>query len=238
MEELIDEPLFFNYTFELADGTSKTFAIQLDPNNLSLIKTQEAEPPAWTRLEVSQCPNCPLNASEHPYCPIALNLNDITSFFSDLFSYEMAKVTIETPDRTYMKHVAIQDALSSLMGIVMVTSGCPILDKLRPLVRNHLPFATIKENLFRVISMYFMAQYMKQRAGLEPEWSLDGLVEIYEEIKVVNQALCERMGLLFEKDANLNAIVILNCLAEFASLSIKQGMLDEFEDLFSAYLKP
>jgi hypothetical protein len=110
------------------------------------------------------------------------------------------------------------------------------MDKLRPMVRNHLPFATIRENLYRVISMYFMAQYMRKRSGLEPDWTLDGLDQIYEEIKVVNQAFCERMGRLFEKDANLNAIVILNCLAEFASISIKQGMLDDYEQIFAAYL--
>lgn len=237
MENLYDEALFFNYTFELEDGTLKTFDIELDPNTLSLLTKHDKPSSSWTKLDVNQCPNCPLTVDTHPHCPVAMNMSDITEFFDGLFSYEMAKVTIQTPDRSYIKHVAIQDALSSLMGIVMVTSGCPVMDKLRPLVRNHLPFATIKENLFRVISMYFMAQYMKKRANLTPEWDLDGLAEIYEEIKVVNQAFCERMGRLFEKDANLNAIVILNCLAEFASLSIKQGMLDEFEDLFSAYLK-
>lgn len=236
MEELIFDELFFNYTFELEDGTVKSFRIELNPDNLSIINTHQNDSPAWTYLEQSQCPNCPLSTQTHRYCPVAQNMDDITSFFSGLFSYEIAKVTIKTPDRTYIKTVAIQDALSSLMGIVMVTSGCPVMDKLRPMVRNHLPFATIRENLYRVISMYFMAQYMRKRSGKDPDWTLDGLDHIYEEIKVVNQAFCERMGRLFEKDANLNAIVILNCLAEFASISIKQGMLDDYEEIFKAYL--
>lgn len=235
MESLNDDTLFFNYTFVLDDGTSKSFSIDLDPNTLA-IQIEHTTFPEWARLEVSQCPNCPLDKETTPYCPIALNMQYITEFFSDLFSYEIADVTIETPDRTYKKRVAIQDSLSSLMGIVMVTSGCPVLDKLRPMVRNHLPFASVKENLYRVISMYFMAQFMRSRKNLEPDWTLDGLADIYDEIKIVNQSFCERLGRLFEKDANLNAIVILNCLAEFASLSIKQNLLDEFEPLFQAYL--
>jgi len=236
MEELNFNELFFNYQFELEDGTNQSFKIELNPDNLSIIDRHQNKSPNWTLLEQNQCPNCPLSTETHKYCPVAQNMDDITSFFSGLFSYEVAKVTITTPDRTYVKSVAIQDALSSLMGIVMVTSGCPVMDKLRPMVRNHLPFATIRENLYRVISMYFMAQYMRKRNGLEPDWSLDGLDLIYEEIKVVNQAFCERMGRLFEKDANLNAIVILNCLAEFASISNKQGMLDDYEEIFGAYL--
>ncbi len=236
MHLLDDEQLFFEYTFVLDDGTKATFSMDLDPDTLAL-KTQHRVFPEWTRLEVSQCPNCPLNKESSPYCPVALNMNDITSFFSSLFSYDMADVTIVTQHRMYKKRVAIQDSLSSLLGIVMATSGCPVLDKLRPMVRNHLPFATIKESLYRVISMYFMAQFMRSRHGLEPDWSLEGLADIYDEIKIVNQSFCDRLGRLFDKDANLNAIVILNCLAEFASLSIKQDLLDDFEQLFSAYLK-
>ncbi|TNE74703.1 hypothetical protein EP331_01040 [bacterium] len=235
MESFEDEKLYFNYTFVLEDGTSKSFTIDLDPDTLD-IQVEHSTFPDWTRLEVSQCPNCPLTKEVTPYCPIALNMKHITEFFSGLFSYELADVTIVTPDRIYKKRVAIQDSLSSLMGIVMVTSGCPVLDKLRPMVRNHLPFASIKENLFRVISMYFMAQYMRSRKSLKPDWTLEGLADIYDEIKIVNQTFCERLGRLFEKDANLNAIVILNCLAEFASLSIKQNLLEDFESIFSAYL--
>ena len=53
----------------------------------------------------------------------------------------------------------------SLIGIYMVTSGCPIMDKLRPMARFHLPFASTEETIYRAISTYLLGQYFLEQKG-------------------------------------------------------------------------
>ena len=75
---------------------------------------------------------------------------DIIHSFKDSISYEEVEVFITTKARTYMKRTTLQKGLSSLLGIYMVTSGCPTMEKLKPMVRYHLPFATEEETKYRV----------------------------------------------------------------------------------------
>lgn len=58
-----------------------------------------------------------------------------------------------TEERTYSKDTLLQQGLASLLGIVMTTSGCPVLEPLKPMVRFHLPFATLTETVYRMVSM-------------------------------------------------------------------------------------
>lgn len=226
----------FTYTFSFENGSAKSFNVTLSKDTLSYQPHSSAPPPDWARLEVEQCPNCPLDVKEHKHCPVAANLHEVTDFFKTFFSYEKAEVSISSTERTYAKHVSVQEALSSLFGIIMSTSGCPILDQLRPLVNTHLPFATIKESLYRSVSMYLTAQFFRMRNDLEPDFSLEGLSKIYSDISVINHSFCDRLGVAFKKDANVNAVIILNCFAEFATISIDSNLLDEMESMFKPYL--
>lgn len=227
----------YTYTFRLADGTEKQFAVQMDPRTLSLMSAPRASYPEWTALSFHQCPNCPLSQEEHPRCPVAASLVDLVEFFKALASYEEVDVQIESYQRRYTKHTSVQQAVSSLLGIYMVTSGCPVLDRLRPMVRFHLPFATIEETAYRAISMYLMAQYFRRKRGLRPDWELDGLVAIYEAVQTVNQTFFQRLRHLQGKDASANALIILDCFAGYVTFSIDAGLLDEVECLFAGYLE-
>ncbi|MEK7768273.1 MAG: hypothetical protein AAB286_00960, partial [Pseudomonadota bacterium] len=106
----------------------------------------------------SHCSNCPLGDSVE-YCPVAVNLSRVVETFRDNNSFEQTSVTVEAPERTYSKNVQLQKGISSLIGMIMVTSDCPIMDNLRPNARFHLPFATSMETFYRTVSMYFTAQY-------------------------------------------------------------------------------
>ena len=90
-------------------------------------------------------------------------------FLGHAFSYEEVDVRISTDERSYVKHTTMSEALSSLLGVYMVTSGCPIMDKLRPMVRFHLPMASSEETTFRAIAMYLVAQYFRARHGQDPD---------------------------------------------------------------------
>jgi hypothetical protein len=224
------------YVVDFLDGQQLVIPLDLDPSTLALRQNVES-PPEWTKLEFEQCPNCPLDPEAHEYCPIAVNMSGALMVFNDYLSYEMVNVTIETSDRRYQKKVALQDAVSSLIGIIMATSGCPVMDHLRPMVRTHLPFASRTESVYRVISMYLMAQYFRKQRGMEPDWDLKHLVELYDEIGKVNHAFSNRMFAQYEKDANINALVILKYVAELLTGSLQNNNLDNMESIFATWLK-
>ena len=216
----------------------KSFDIALDAKTLEVVNQKPAAYPEWTALSCCKCVNCPLDEAEHPVCPVAANLVEVVGFFNESISYEEVSVQIETEERTFAKDTTVQKGVSSLLGILMVTSGCPVLDKLRPMVRFHLPFATPRETTYRAVAMYLMAQYFISRRGQEPDWELKDLVGLYGEVQKVNQGFGERLRQIAAEDASPNALIILDCFANYIVLSIDEDMLSDFEVLFDAYLEP
>ncbi len=124
----------------------------------------------------------------------------------------------------------------------MVTSGCPVMDKLRPMVRFHLPFASIEETTYRSLSMYLFAQYFLKAQGKIPDWDLRRLNKLYEDASLVNLGLSERFRKIDIKDSSLNAVAALDCLAQSVSFSLgdlSTEMLDQLgllSSLFKAYI--
>jgi hypothetical protein len=226
-----------NYKFTFKDGSIKEVSVQLDSKTLAIKPKARSSYPEWTRLTHSQCPNCPLKEDKHPQCPIAANLVDLIGLFKDHVSYEKVQVEVSTPPRTYSKLTPLAEAISSLIGIYMVSSGCPILDKLKPMVRTHLPFATWEETLYRMLSAYLMAQYFLYKEGREPDWHLDKITAISNEINIVNQAFCERLHEIHLRDATLNAVVQLDCFANLTGTFVKENRINEIQAFFDAYLK-
>lgn len=226
-----------NYKFTLKDGTVREVSIQLDSKTLSMVPKPRESYPDWTKLSHSQCPNCPLNEKTHPRCPIAANLVDLIGFFKESISYEKVRVEVTTPERTYSKETALAEGISSVIGIYMVTSGCPIMDKLKPMVRTHLPFASWEETLYRMITVYLLAQYFLYRSGKKADWPLKNIGNISEQINIVNQAFCGRLQETHLRDAALNAVVQLDCFANLTASFVAEDRIDEMKPFFDAYLK-
>jgi hypothetical protein len=224
------------YVFEFSDGKILEVPLALEPSTLRL-QRDSANPPEWTYLDFEQCPNCPLDSDKHPRCPIAVNISDTLMVFNDFLSYEVVNVRIETAERIFQKQVALQDALSSLIGVIMATSGCPVMDHLRPMVRTHLPFASKNESVYRVISMYLMAQYFRSKRGMSSDWELDKLKSLYEDIGIVNHAFSKRMFAQYAKDANINALVILRYVAELLTGTLENNNLESLEGMFEAWFQ-
>jgi hypothetical protein len=230
--------LNFKYRFNFENGKTTEFTIQLRRNDLGLVAEPGAsQPPEWTRLEFNQCPNCPLRKETHPYCPIAVNVVDVVNFFKDVISYEKTYVTIETDSRTYIGKVSVQEGIKSLMGLFMATSGCPVMDKLRPMAATHLPFPTIEESIYRLLSMYLLAQYFVLKDGGHPDWEMKKLLDICNEIQTVNRSFFKRIKQQGVKDASLNAIVALDSFATYTASSLEDNNLDEMRELFKGYLR-
>jgi hypothetical protein len=236
MERMGEDTIHFRYHFRWANGDEREFDVHLEEKTLNLLATHEGTPPDWARLEYCQCPHCPLKSESTPWCPVALNLAALLKSFDTNVSHEEVEVTVEAPERTYTKRVAVQKGLSAMVGIYMVTSQCPIMEKLKPMVRSHLPFATPEETLYRTLSMYLSAQYFLQKEGKTPDWSLEGLMHVFDDVKKVNKAMSQRLSGVLDKDAGLNALVILDCFAESAKFHIDADSFGNVKRIFHPYL--
>ena len=224
------------YRFHLPEREPKEFCIQLEKPSLGLVRASSGKPlPVWTDLDHEKCPNCPLSSREHACCPIARNLVGVIEAFQDVFSHEESDVEVLTPSRKYTAHVKNTQAVGSLIGIYMVTAGCPIMDRLRPMVLTHLPFASTEESTYRMISMYLMAQYFRHHKGYVPDWEMKRFPAFFEEVSLVNQAFVKRLTTYVEHDASLNAVVLLNCFATATRRVITQERFDEIARMFSAH---
>ena len=227
--------IFYKYSFKFKDQEEIFFEIKLKLNDLSYIKEETGHKPDWTRLEYHQCTNCKLSKVQTAYCPIALNLISIIPKFQSTLSYEKVFVTVETMERTYQKYTTVQQALGSMLGILMVTSGCPIMKILRPMVRLHLPFASLEETVFRSVSSYLLAQYFRNKKKEKADWDLKELLQAYGEIQIVNTGMAKRLKSISDKDASANAIVVLDVFAKELPFSISDG-LKNLEYLYHEFI--
>lgn len=234
---LSSDKIKYNYKFKFNNGEEQEFNIELDRYSLNLIPTGEKFRPKWTKLDCCKCPNCTLDERKHEFCPIAVNLVEIIDYFSIFAASEPVEVIVATNERKYSKEVSLQNGVSSMLGIYMVTSGCPVMEKLKPMVRFHLPFATMEETLYRAISMYLLSQYFLSMHGGHPDWNLKKLYEAYENVKIVNKSFLKRIKTIDTKDVNLKALVVLDYFAKIVNFSIDSRMVENMYNLFKGYIK-
>jgi len=230
----MDETLEITYSYTFQDQRKIDFPIVLKKEILSLLNTPSGEPPFWADLDFERCSVCSLNAGVK-HCPIAVNLAPVVEAFKDFYSYESVLVVATTRERSYSKSATIQEGLSAMLGIIMVTSGCPVMERLKPMVRFHLPFAAMEETTYRMLSMYLIAQIYHHRKGEYADWELHGLSTIYKDVGAVNVSFAKRLRAAAVKDANVNAMVNLDCLAKVVPFMVKE-MLEEMEGYFTGLL--
>lgn len=231
----MNETLEINYSYTFQDQKRVEFSIVLEKETLSLLNTPAVEPPFWADLEFNRCRVCSLDPAAVRHCPIAVNLAPVVDAFKDFYAYESVQVVATTRERSYSKAATIQEGLSALLGIIMVTSGCPVMERLKPMVRFHLPFAALEESTYRMLSMYLTAQLYRHRKGLPTDWNLNGLDAIYQDVGEVNESFAKRLLAAAKKDANVNAMVNLDCLAKMVPFSV-EDLLVEMEGYFSGLL--
>ncbi len=226
-----EDPYQILYEFRFEDGTNKSFKILLDPKTIIIIRPDVKNKPDWTRLEYRKCTCCPLNENDNPFCPIAVNIAELVQEFTHSPSFDKCVVRCTTPERTYIKKASIQEGLFSIFGIIMATSNCPVMNFFRPMARFHLPFATIQETVFRSTSIYLLGQYFEYKRGNIPDLDLRNLDKHYERVQAVNQGILDKINVVTRQDADKNAIIILNALAQMLTVEIDDS-LNSLEYLF------
>lgn len=208
------------YRFSFNQGNEDLIYL-IDTEDRLNSTTQGEVPADWTRLENCQCSNCPLSKGEVKLCPAAVDMQKVIEDFGKLPALQKVDIQITAPERTYNKNTGIEEGLRSLMGLIMANSGCPILSKLKPMAYTHLPFASQAEFILRSVGTYLVSQYYLGQAGKAPDWALVGLIELNQELRLVNQAIWQRIHGACEEDSNLKALLSFFTMSSSVSYSLE-----------------
>lgn len=207
-----------NYNFRFQDGRQVEFKVTSQP-------AEVVSPlPSWARLEHCQCSNCPLKPADSPHCPAATEILPVVNAFQADEAYQKVEVTVTDERRAYSKSTSLEEALRSLLGLKMATSGCPVLGELKSMAVHHLPFANTDEFIMRSVSHYLLQQYFAKRNHQEPDWELKGLVERNQRLQLVNQALWQRIHSVCKGDSNLKALLNFFSMASSVSFSLESQL--------------
>lgn len=219
----------FQYRIDFKNGDHFEHTVTLNEDTIEHEPSSDT-PPKWCELEYQQCPNCPLSKREVPYCPLARSLVPLTKLDKTV-SFEEVHVEVLVSEKTITTNTTLQQAISSMGGLLIATSGCPITSFFKPMAWYHHPFSTQEETIFRATSAYLLKQYFLAQSGQPFNSSLEGLSEIYEEMHKVNRSIAKRISLTFESDTAANAIVLLDIFTKMLPIAIEDS-LEEIKHIF------
>ncbi len=222
------------YCFKLDKQKHEIIDLRIDSHTLEMVNKSFEDLPTWTRLDFHQCPHCPLNTHSHPNCPVALSLVDVVKRFDNVLSYDQIDLEVITAERRVSQHTTAQKGISSLLGLLFPTSGCPHTAFFRPMVRFHLPMATQDDTIFRATGMYMLAQYFLRKEGQRDDFELHGLKQIYNNLHLLNIKIAERLRSAAKTDSSINAIILLDVFT-YALTYVIEDQLEEIRHLFIPY---
>lgn len=227
MHGLTEIPKRFHYEIFFRHNDQRfEYAVELDPDTLEHDAPAGAEG-LWTELGYKQCPHCPLNPVEIAHCPLALRVAPLTSV-PKCKSYDPVRVVVTQEEKKVSLDTTAQEAFSSLLGLIMPTSGCPHTAFFKPMAWYHQPFAAADETLFRVCSSYLTSRFL---LGGEGTPDLATLKTVYDNMHTINVKLASRLTYDVQTDSTLNAIVLLDLLTKDLPMAIDEG-LNELRRLF------
>lgn len=230
------EQIHYIYQFDFGDGRRERFEIHLDGHRLHPLDPLPKELPEWTKLEFKQCPHCPIHPIESNYCPLAARLVDLIERMADVVSFDEVDVTVTLDERTITRSATAQEGISSLMGIITASSGCPHTEFFKPMARFHLPFASADETFYRAASMYMLGQYYRWHRDMSVDLELVGLKRFYNQVATVNKGMAERIRAEKREDGTVNAIVLLDMFVKSMPHTVEETLKD-LMPLFLPYIR-
>ena len=221
------------YTFAFDDETH--FRFEVDELGDSSVESPDQPVPNWLMLEEGKCEGCSIPTGARTTCPAALSLQPLLASFGDRISHEEVAVTVELNDTEVHASMPAQNAVRSLMGLQLALSSCPVLSKLRPMARFHVPFGDPLHTLYRFVGMYLTAEHLREEQGLDSDQGLAGLLSLINELHDVNQQLAERIRRGSEQDVTVNSLIILDTLAMLLEVDI-DASLAQLKPYFQMHL--
>lgn len=216
--------LSVRYTIESEDGSREVFDLDISLPDVALPQPDPKSLPKWTQLDYNKCRHCPLTKETSPHCPVAALLVDYGQRVGRMVSFEQVELTVEQGHTTTRANVSAQEALRSVLGLVMATSGCPHMSFFRPLARYHVPLADMELTILRAMSFYLVGQYFGGKE--KPDWdtSFDGLIDIYKNAQEVNKGMADRLRNA-QVFTELNWLAALDTFAGMMPLTIERSLL-------------
>lgn len=212
------------YRIEAEDGGHEEFELDIALPEVQLAPPDSQRLPDWTRLEYHQCAHCPLKPEDSPRCPVAAQLVDYGQRMGRAVSYKKVNLTVDQDGKRMTAQVPAHEALRSVLGLVMATSGCPHMKFFKALARYHLPLADMEQTILRAMSFYLLTQYFRDTELPDWDTSFTGLIEIYKLAQEVNRGLATRLreAKVFKE---LNWLAELDTFAAMMPLTIERSLL-------------
>jgi hypothetical protein len=245
IEEILDKKgndvrtgktISYKYILKLENQRKIIFNIKLDKETLELIDNV-FDTPTWATRKEFGCKNSICELKDDEYCPVAQTVQQLINAFKNILSTEGVSATAISEQRTCTKECAIQVAVGSITGIYMAACGCPVLGKLKPMVRFHLPFSSLEETEYRVFSMYLLAQFLRGRKNLSHDFQLKELNNLYQDILTINKLAAAKIQELEKSDAAINGLMILNAFAQMVSFDLEDNDFAHLEILFNSWFE-
>lgn len=223
------------YRFTLDTGQTEFFGLRFTSDTLEADWPLPPELPDWTRLSFLTCSHCPFDVETTEYCPLAARLVDVIGKLGHLISYDPLLVEVQTEERTISQRTTAQRGVSSLLGLIIPTSGCPYTAFFKPMARFHLPFSSSDETFYRAASMFMLAQYFTHDASERVDLHMTGLSRIYADMEIVNLQLVQRLKAATQADSSVNAVIILDLFAKSMPF-VLEDRLEDFRHLFLPFI--
>lgn len=218
------------YEAFFSGGQKKSYTIDIDIRLENLHIPETYVPENWAALEFQQCSHCPLDSKDTPYCPLARSISFHQLQGIDLPSFEPVDGVIHIEDRTLLIRTTLQRFLKSLYGLVFSLSGCPHTRFLSSMGLFHAPFANESETTLRIVSFHLLHCFT--RGDIERQKVLDEICGNFQKLEVVNRCFAERLRGSSRSDAALNAMVLLNFIAEHPASNI-DSFFEEIKNLLN-----
>lgn len=188
--------------------------------------------PDWCELEFKKCPNCTLDNIWHKYCPLAVRLIPFVNLPA-CRSYDEVEARVEMDNRTVLCETSAQEAFSSLLGLVMATSGCPHTGFFKPMAWYHQPFSSPEETLYRVCTTYLFS-YAMHKQNQKESMSFEELKQVYKNIHMINVNIAARIKNFSDTDSAINAIVLLDLITKDLPIAVDEDLSD-LKQLFNSH---
>ena len=208
------------YSFAFANGCHADFEVDEQAPSAPTPRSSEGQPD-WMDLDTHRCAHCPFPRGKRVVCPAFDAIFPAVKTFDRCVSCETCDLTVDQNGVTHQAHTTAQNAVRSLIGLQLALSGCPTMNRLRPMARFHVPLSDADQTVFRVFGMHMLKQYLRQARGETPDWTLAGLQALYSDIHNVNGRLATRIRAASHEDASVNGLVILDALAHAVEHNIQ-----------------
>lgn len=221
----------FEFRIRWGDGRRFEYGIELDYNTWTPVAPpKKSRQPAWTRLSHKQCAHCPLRGPER--CPAAVPLVPVVEAIRKERSGAPATTEIRSLDgrRRYRLRGGLSEVFGPLVKLLLTTSGCPILDRLRPAIRLGAPLATPDQLTRAILAGGLLGEFARTGGSTTEPAFKAALRVLIDDADAAVAGLLERVRSLNPKDAVVNALLGLHAALSTARMALDHGLAAAFPD--------